>query len=219
MNPLFALLQTVRDELAAALNLHTGSQIDTRVDELTHAFCGDLFLGIFGNSMVDGRSPDPEMGLDQSFSINISVTQRTGYVPDDKMFQHGAMNEKKGCLTIAQRVARNMQIRRLQIPHRATQRLDGSEWLGRFVEPLKLSSSAISIRKAMPSHFHASPPDAKGLVHCKDFGLFTVITYSGARYMESLIAETVALNVTPELPPANVLDSSFTSGFSVGFKS
>ena len=194
-NPLFALLETVRDELSDALSLHIGSQIDTRVDERPVAHAGDLFVSVHGNSMVDGLSPDPEMGIDQTFSVNISVTQRTGWVPDDKMLKHAAMNAKKGCLTISQLVVRHMQIRRLKIPHRATERLDETEWMGNFVEPLKLSSSAISVQVVQPQHFHAEPPkqDKKSLIHCKDFGLLSVITYSGCRYMENIIQQTLAV--------------------------
>lgn len=193
-SPLFSLLETVRDELSDALNLHLGTQIDTRIDERPKATAGDMFLSIFGNSMVDGASPDPEMGIDQTFSINIAVTQRTGYIPNDKMLRHAAMLPEKGCLAISQLVTRHMQIRRLKIPSVATSRLSESVWDGQFVEPLKLSSSAITIRGVEPRHFHAEPPkDQQSVIHCKDFGLLSVITYSGARYMESIIDETLAV--------------------------
>lgn len=193
MNPLFSLLETIRDELADALNLHIGGQIDTRVDERPPALCGDLFVGVFGNSLNDGRSPDPEMGLDQTFSIKLSITQRTGWVPDDKMLKHAALDPTKGCLTVSQLVTRHMQIRRLKIPHRASERLLESQWLGRFVEPLKLSSSAIDVRAVQPKHFSAEPPqNKKSLIQCQDFGLLSVISYSGARYMENLILQTQA---------------------------
>ncbi len=191
-NPLFALLETVRDELSVAMELHIGTQIDTRVNERPVAHSGDLFVGVFGNAMVDGASPDPEMGIDQTFSINISVTQRTGFIPDDKMLQHAAMLPQKDCLEVSQRITRHMQIRRLKIPRRASERLLTSEWRGAFIEPLKLSSSAITIRAIGPAHFLAEPPvDQKTQIHCQDYGLLSVITYSGARYMENIIQDTL----------------------------
>lgn len=193
MNPLLALLETVRDELSDAIGLHVGSQIDTRVDDRPVAHSGDVFLGIYPASMTD-VSADPEMGLDQSYSINISVTQRTGWIPDDKMLKHAAMDAQKGCLTISLLVTRHMQIRRLKIPNVATGRLENSEWLGQFVEPLKLSSTAISVRPVGPEHFHAEPArDKKSVMQSRDFGLLSVLTFSGARYMENIIDQTQAV--------------------------
>ena len=195
MTPLAALTETIVDQLAEALDIERHAQIDTRHDEKPHAHSGDFFIGIFPNSQVDGPSPDPEMGIDQLMSINIAVTQRTGYVPNDQMYREAALDVKRGCLAFAQRIVREMQIRRLRIPYLATQLVE-SPWAGQVVEPFKLSSSAISIQVKGPQHFHAEPPkDQKSVIHCQDFGLLAVLTYSGARYMENVISQTRAAMV------------------------
>ena len=193
MTPLQAIMESVVDELGPVLNLKRHASIDTRHDEKPNAHCGQIFVGVFPNSQVDGPAPDPEMGIDQVISLNIAVTQRTGFVPDDKMLREAAMHPKQGCLSFSQRIVREMQIRRLHLPYLASQKLE-SPWDGNFVNNLRLTSSAISIRAVDWVHFHAEPPkDKQSAVQCKDFGLLAVLTYSGIRYMENVISETQAV--------------------------
>ena len=196
MTPLQAIMETIVDELGAALSLKRHSQIDLRHDEKVNAVCGDVFVGVFSSSLVDGPSPDPQMGIDHAISVNVSVTQRTGFAPDDKMMREAAFHTDKGILAFTQRIIREMQIRRVRIPRVAQGKLE-PPYAGQFVEPLRLTSNSAAIRAVDYAHFHSQPPkDEKQRQQMRsnpqDFGLTTAITFGGMRYMENVIAQTVA---------------------------
>lgn len=143
---------------------------------------GQYYIAVFPRSWSAGPGVDGDLGLDRYLGVGIGITQRTGVVPEDRMYK--AMNEEHGVLTLFQCIDHVMREKRYEIICLAEGFIDKVKWGGQFVEPLKLSSNNMEVRKCGPEHFKAKRKDKRD-PDCEDFGLYLIADYNMCRYMKS----------------------------------
>lgn len=184
MTPSQAILEAVRDVLRA--KPLRNDYCDNHPTGQPPARCGQYYVSVFPLGYVHGGSADQHLGIDRKHSIGVGITQRTGFVPDDRMLRE-ALYQLQGALTLAEECDRLIRAARYTMLDTATGNLTGN-WTGKFIEPLRLSSNSWQVRRKGPDWFSAAPPRTQPeRAKCQDYGVYIETRYSGARYLESLL--------------------------------
>lgn len=187
LTPIHALAHAVRDVLRQHVPLRN-EQCDNQPDGRPPPNSGQYYVSVFPTGFGHGGSPDQHLGTDRSLAISIGVTQRTGFVPDDRMFR-SALFETKGAMTLIQMCDRVIRQNRYTIQKEATRLLGPPYQDGKFVEPLRLVTNVATVRRVNEPHFRAKPMARNQFTQaqCKDYGVYVEFKYSGARYLESFL--------------------------------
>ncbi len=178
----------IRDMLRLEYPLRN-EECENRPDGRPPANSGQLYVAVFPLGLSQGPSPDQQLGVDEIHSIGIGITQRTGLVPDDRMFRHAVYHEK-GAYTVFQRIHRLFRRKRVRVDmlsdiNQAMQ--TDEEVLGVFIEPLDLVADTYQFVVKEHDWFLSEPPDLDHATNCQDHGIYVEMQFSGARYFENLI--------------------------------
>ncbi len=188
LTPMHALAQAIRDSLRTQESLRN-EYCETRLNGQPNPNSGQYFVSVFPMSFRPGRSNvEQHVGEDFTVSIGIGITQRTGYVPEDRMFRDGAFLREKGrgCLWLLEHVNQTIRKERWNINQAAELLLDVTDWPGKFVEPVYLRSNNAKVVTKGPAWFYAKEPKTEAeKVRCKDYGVYVELHYAGGRYMEA----------------------------------
>ncbi len=177
----------IRDMLRSEIPFRD-EECGNRSDGQPPANSGQLFVSVFPGGLSPGPSSDQQLGMDEIHSIGIGITQRTGIIPDDRMFKD-ALYVEKGCFTIVQKILRVMRTKagKYDVLQTVNENISNDGVLGKFTEPLDFVSDVLQFVVKDHDWFFSEPAGVDHGLKCQHHGLFVEMQYSGARYFESLI--------------------------------
>ena len=144
---------------------------------------GELFVGLHPGSWTDGPSPDQQHGIEGVMSFNISVTQRIGKVPDERLF-HYAYSVDRGVAKIARQIYIVLRRDRWQLQTLINAAFDAlpSDW--KLVEPFRPLVDTAQATLVGPGHFGVNDENADQRRH---YGLWLPMEFGEGRFMAHLI--------------------------------
>ena len=110
---LYALLTAVRAQLNTDLvfpSTPTTKYLDIQLNGQPPANAGQEYISIHSTSWSFGNSRDQHMGLDELFGLAVTVTHRTGQIPDDKLLPGAFLGAQHGLAYSLEQRARQVLV-------------------------------------------------------------------------------------------------------------
>ncbi len=133
---------------------------------------------------AETSSRQMEHGIGREYVIEVGITQRV-VAPVDRWYHEQVA--AKGLVTIAQRVDRRLSQNRHVILNQANDMLEA----GSFCVSFQLLNDVLRVVQVGAKHFRACPPKAGKPTDSS--GVFVVLRYGRAMYLESFISATGAV--------------------------